>query len=383
MKNTRLNSIYQQKQDNDIAMYTSTKQELVSVELQSIISANHGFKDGDQRKHQEKSLINNSPGSLSGNGNGSVFISLYNYNYSIQYPATTTYGTPVRPYYSPFRPPSVFGNKRAVLFGISYANTAAPRKLRGSANNAKCMKQFLIDKLGFPSNSIYMLTDDSEEKNTAPTKSNMRMAMKWLVEGCKPGDSLVFYFCGHGSRVKDRNRDEADGYDEAICPVDYEHEGMILDDEINATIVRPLPHGAKLHALVDASFSGTILDLSFVCKTNWFGSLGWKDQRHRRAGYKGTRGGLAVCISACDDDGNAASKSALTYSFLQVMQDVPKLTYGRLLNAMLFTIHWAKAGKYELKGQDLAGNTWQQQHAHEPQLSSSEKFDVSTKLFLI
>lgn len=46
------------------------------------------------------------------------------------------------------------------------------------------------------------------------------------------------------------------------------------------------------------------------------------------------------------------------------MQDVPKLTYGRLLNAMLFTIHWAKAGKYELKGQDLAGNTWQQQHAH-------------------
>lgn len=158
MKNTRLNSIYQQKQDNDIAMYTSTKQELVSVELQSIISANHGFKDGDQRKHQEKSLINNSPGSLSGNGNGSVFISLYNYNYSIQYPATTTYGTPVRPYYSPFRPPSVFGNKRAVLFGISYANTAAPRKLRGSANNAKCMKQFLIDKLGFPSNSIYMLT---------------------------------------------------------------------------------------------------------------------------------------------------------------------------------------------------------------------------------
>ncbi|KAI5448400.1 hypothetical protein KIW84_015711 [Lathyrus oleraceus] len=269
MKNTRLNSIYQQKQDNDIAMYTSTKQELVSVELQAIISANHGFKDGDQRKHQEKSLINNSPGSLSGNGNGSVFISLYNYNYSIQYPATTTYGTPVRPYSSPFRPPSVFGNKRAVLFGISYANTAAPRKLRGSANNAKCMKQFLIDKLGFPSNSIYMLTDDSEEKNTTPTKSNMRMAMKWLVEGCKPGDSLVFYFCGHGSRVKDRNRDEADGYDEAICPVDYEHEGMILDDEINATIVRPLPHGAKLHALVDASFSGTILDLSFVCKTNW------------------------------------------------------------------------------------------------------------------
>jgi len=45
------------------------------------------------------------------------------------------------------------------------------------------------------------------------------------------------------------------------------------------------------------------------------------------------------------------------------MQDVPKLTYGRLLNAMLFTIQWAKAGKLELKGQDLARNTWQK-HTH-------------------
>lgn len=39
------------------------------------------------------------------------------------------------------------------------------------------------------------------------------------------------------------------------------------------------------------------------------GSFGWKDHRHRRAGYKGTKGGLVVCISACDDDGNVARKS--------------------------------------------------------------------------
>jgi len=97
------------------------------------------------------------------------------------------------------------------------------------------------------------------------------------------------------------------------------------------------------------------------------------------------------------------------------MQDVPKLTYGRLLNDMLFTIQWAKAGKLELKGQDFARNTWKQNthvcisyiqgsDSHqlfiiyrlltymkvdskcvlqEPQLSSTEKFDISTKLFLI
>jgi hypothetical protein len=62
--------------------------------------------------------------------------------------------------------------------------------------------------------------------------------------------------------------DEVDGYDEAICHVDYEHEGMILDDEISATIVRLLSHGAKLHVFVDAPFSGTVLDLPFLCKMN-------------------------------------------------------------------------------------------------------------------
>ncbi|CAJ2648955.1 unnamed protein product [Trifolium pratense] len=193
-------------QDNTNAEYTNTKQERVSEELQSFTSANPGLKDCGDGKHNDKTLINNLHINLSGNGNGSVLISVYNYNLSMNYPPTT-YGTPVLSYYPPLRPPSAFGNKRDVLFGISYADTATPRKLKGSVNKAKLMKQFLIDKLGFPSNSIYMLTDDSEEKNTTPTKSNMRMAMRWLVEGSKPGDSLVFYFYGHGSWVKDHNVD--------------------------------------------------------------------------------------------------------------------------------------------------------------------------------
>ncbi|TKY71470.1 Metacaspase-1 protein [Spatholobus suberectus] len=284
-------------------------------------------------------------------------------------------------------PPSAYGNKRAVIVGISYGNQI--NRLKGSLNDAQCMKYFLIHKLGFPSDSIRMLTDDPEEKNPLriPTKHNMRMAMRWLVEGCRLGDSLVFHFSGHGSQEVDTNMDEIDGYDEAICPVDYEYEGKILDDEINAIIVRPLPRGAKLHALVDTCFSGTILDLPFMCRMNRKGYYGWEDHRHPRAGYKGTRGGLAVCISACDDDGNAADTSAfgseesagaLTFSFIQAMQDEPNLTYGRLLNSMRSTIRGAKEKTFGLNDQELTMNT-RQQYAHEPQLSSSEKFDIYSK----
>ncbi|XP_027339135.1 metacaspase-3-like isoform X3 [Abrus precatorius] len=373
MKNTWENVIW--KPNQDYAADT-TKQKFKS----SMITANPGSD-----KQNDRALINNS-GNVTGDGNGSLHLNTYNFN--MNYHAC---GSPVQFYYYPQFPPqpplwspSAYGKKRAVLMGISYIKRAP--KLEGSVNNAQRMKYFLTHNLGFPCDSICMLTDDPEKQNRVPTKNNMRKAMRWLVEGCQPGDSLVFYFCGHGSRVKDKvkrlDMDEVDGYDEAICPVDYEDKGKILDDEINATIVRPLPCGAKLHAIVDACFSGTVLDLPFMCKMNRKGNYEWEDHRHPKACYKGTKGGLAICISACGDNGNAADKSALTYSFLQAMQDEPKLTYGHLLNAMRFINHWAKAGTFDLNGQVLAMDTWLQ-YAHEPQLSSSEMFDIYSESIAI
>lgn len=94
------------------------------------------------------------------------------------------------------------------------------------------------------------------------------MALFWLVQGCQPGDSLVFHYSGHGSRQRNYTGDEVDGYDETLCPLDFETQGMIVDDEINAAIVRPLPRGVKLHAIVDSCHSGTVLDLPFLCRMN-------------------------------------------------------------------------------------------------------------------
>lgn len=103
-----------------------------------------------------------------------------------------------------------------------------------------------------------------------PTKHNIRMAMYWLLQGCQPGDSLVFHYSGHGAQQRSYSGDEVDGMDETLCPLDFETQGMIVDDEINAALVRPLPHGAKLHALIDACHSGTALDLPFLCRMSRF-----------------------------------------------------------------------------------------------------------------
>lgn len=92
----------------------------------------------------------------------------------------------------------------------------------------------------------------------------MEEGLRWLVEGCKPGDSLVFYFSGHGLRQLDVDNDELDGFDETLCPVDFKTKGLILDNDINTMIVKPLIKGVTLHAIIDACYSGTILDLEYL-----------------------------------------------------------------------------------------------------------------------
>ena len=62
--------------------------------------------------------------------------------------------------------------------------------------------------------------------------------------------------------------------------------GSIVDDEMNRLLVNPLPHGVRLHAIIDACHSGSALDLEFKCKVKDTG-VKWKPEYTRRpAVYK-------------------------------------------------------------------------------------------------
>nr|XP_027110532.1 metacaspase-1-like [Coffea arabica] len=311
---------------------------------------------------------------------------------------------PPAPYYHPPPPPSpynhapqgqpprVHGRKKAVICGISYRNTR--QELRGCINDAKCMKFLLINRFKFPSDSILMLTEEETDPYRIPTKHNIRMAMYWLVQGCQPADSLVFHYSGHGSQQRNYNGDEVDGYDETLCPLDFETQGMIVDDEINATIVRPLPRGAKLHAIIDACHSGTVLDLPFLCRMDRTGRYTWEDHRPRSGAWKGTSGGEVISFSGCDDDQTAAdtdalskvtSTGAMTYSFIQAIERGQGTTYGSILNSMRSTVTSNEDGlgggivtsllTMLLTGGSLSGTR------QEPQLTANEPFDAYTKPF--
>eukprot|EP00268_Persea_americana_P046191 TRINITY_DN4750_c0_g1_i8.p1 TRINITY_DN4750_c0_g1~~TRINITY_DN4750_c0_g1_i8.p1 ORF type:complete len:360 (+),score=41.10 TRINITY_DN4750_c0_g1_i8:167-1246(+) len=292
-------------------------------------------------------------------------------------------------------PPSPYGRKRAVICGISYRNTRS--ELKGCINDARCMRYLLIHRFKFPESCIIMLTEEENDCYKIPTIHNLRMALHWLVQGCQPGDSLVFHYSGHGSQKRNYTGDEVDGYDETLCPLDFETQGMIIDDEINETIVRPLPLGVKLHAIIDACHSGTVLDLPFLCRMNRSGQYVWEDHRPRSGTWKGTNGGEAISFSGCDDNQTSADTSALsritstgamTYSFIEAIERGHGATYGSILNSIRTTIRSTSGGTgggpvTSLMTMLLTGGSAGGGLRQEPQLTSYERFDVYSKPFAL
>jgi hypothetical protein len=67
------------------------------------------------------------------------------------------------------------------------------------------------------------------------TQAALRKALRDLVASGRPGDVLAFQYSGHGTFFQDESgprRDEGDGKDEAIVPVDYQQGRFIRDDEL-------------------------------------------------------------------------------------------------------------------------------------------------------
>ncbi|CAM6028314.1 unnamed protein product [Sphagnum balticum] len=308
---------------------------------------------------------------------------------------TSRSSTPNPLQYSP-QPPNPHGSKKALICGINYKYSRY--QLKGCINDAKCMKYMLTTKFGFPEASVLMLSEEQQNPTMTPTRYNIHMAMVWLVQGCQPGDSLVFHYSGHGSQQRDYAGEEQDGYDETICPIDFETQGMIVDNEINDTIVKPLPYGVRLNAIIDACHSGTVLDLPYVCRFNSYGQFVWEDQRPMNGAWKGTSGGEAFSFSGCDDSQTSADTSALsrvtstgamTFCFIQAIERGHAHTYGSLLVSMRNAIREAGSTsgmgsgpitsllEMLVSGGSLTGGLTQ-----EPQLSCATPFDINIPFYL-
>jgi len=112
-----------------------------------------------------------------------------------------------------------------------------------------------LNEKGWEKNNIHLLLDNEA------TKENILNNLGWLAE--KTG-TVLFYFFGHGTRIKDLNGDENDRFDEAICPHDvyYDEEkniqNTILDDKLQE-IVNNF-NAEKIVLIFISCFSGGMIE---------------------------------------------------------------------------------------------------------------------------
>lgn len=130
------------------------------------------------------------------------------------------------------------------------------------------LKRFIAQHYNFRDEDMVVLTDDQKDPTRRPTRANIVAAMRWLVHEARPNDSFFLHYSGHGTYVADKDGDEDDGYDEAICPVDFKSAGNLVDDEIHAICVAPLPPGVRLTCIFDSCHSGSAMDLPYMYSTS-------------------------------------------------------------------------------------------------------------------
>jgi len=146
--------------------------------------------------------------------------------------------------------------KRALHIALNYAGTG--NALHGCLNDARSMRK-LLEPLGWVCE--LMLDDGSSEQ--LPTRANVLKRLQAFVAGARSGDKLLVSYSGHGTFVRDKNGDEPDGHDEAICMADGT---LIVDDEIRKVLIDAVPAGASLVVFSDSCHSGTGGDLRFTYK---------------------------------------------------------------------------------------------------------------------
>ncbi len=109
----------------------------------------------------------------------------------------------------------------------------------------------------------------TELTDAAATHDNIISAFNSLVAASKPGDIVLFLFSGHGQPVEDLNGDEADGWDEAIVPIDawkhydarhYHGENHIIDDDFRkmvSSLRKKMGPSGMVYIVLDACHAGT------------------------------------------------------------------------------------------------------------------------------
>ena len=101
---------------------------------------------------------------------------------------------------------------------------AAFSNLDGPKKDVAAMREVLAKKYGFT-------VIETLEDQKATRAAILDALKKNLINDAAPGDVCVFYYSGHGSRVKNSKGGEPDGYDESMVPADSNQGALDIRDK--------------------------------------------------------------------------------------------------------------------------------------------------------
>ena len=140
--------------------------------------------------------------------------------------------------------------------------------LRGAVGDALRFKQALADVYGVDVDVPARDACDSSNAATTTltddcaTRTRILQALEQRIATLRAGDTLLFYFAGHGSRYRDDDaRDQDTGYNGTILPADARNPdgspGDIFDVELKALKERAIAKGLFFVSVFDSCNSAT------------------------------------------------------------------------------------------------------------------------------
>ncbi|HIB69745.1 MAG TPA: caspase family protein, partial [Phycisphaerales bacterium] len=114
---------------------------------------------------------------------------------------------------------------RGFLVGIgAYQNPDAWSPLEGPPNDVARLKKTLMSRFGTPDDRLVVLPESQA------TKDGIQQGLLNLIESAQPGETVIFYYAGHGFAVDNRQPPEGavfekydpedDGLDECLVAID-------------------------------------------------------------------------------------------------------------------------------------------------------------------
>jgi metacaspase-1 len=254
------------------------------------------------------------------------------------------------------------GQIATLLIGINYTGTS--NELQNCIYDTQhVVERLLIPVLGVGLDDLVIMNDYQYGTDLYPTAKNIRQQIDLFVEKANRTKRGFFQYSGHGSYIRDRNNDEKDRRDEVLCPIDYEEEGFIDDDELFLRVVKRLNSDVQLIVLCDSCFSGTIFDLPYT-----YDKKGKMKVDHKLSQTMLARLPQIVLISGSKDNqtsadgavlsGSSTGSGAMTAAFLETLKQADyHISYGELIKQM---------------------NTWlkSQGFTQEPMLSSTHRLSL-------